>query len=402
MLSTTCLSTLLAATAAACNLYVASYDGNVTTLSLSTTADGGYESEVIYTNPGCAGSPAWLTLDAANDVLYCLDEGNQTPNGSITAFRTSASGELTVLSDRETITGPVSSVLYGSNSSRAIALSHYAGQAVSTFSIAANGSFVPLQNITFTLPGPGVNPDRQTGAYQHQVVLDPTGQFILVPDLGSDLVRILHIDPSTNLLQEQPALQMPPGSGPRHATFWSPDGNVSNGYGTNSTLYFYVVGELLNTINGFRVSYSAAGGIHFTPVFSTNTFGGAPVPTGAAAAEISISPDNRFMVVSNRLDRTFKIPNFDPNNSTAEPSDSLANFIPQADGTLLFTQIWPAGGLHPRHFSFNKAGDLIAVALQLSNRVVIHERNVTTGYIQWPVAANAVGEQPTTVVWDEE
>ncbi|KAJ9655427.1 hypothetical protein H2201_008807 [Coniosporium apollinis] len=368
---------------------------------LTETGNGAYESDITYTNPGCAGSPSWLTLDPADDVFYCLDEGNQTPNGSVTAFKTSPDGELTVLSDHETITGQVSSVLYGEESSRAIALAHYGGHAVSTFSVAASNSFVPLQNITIALEKRGPNPDRQSAAFEHQMILDPTGQNILGPDLGADLVRVLSIDPSTNLLSEQAAPQMPAGSGPRHAVFWSSNGDVTKGYRKNSTLFLYVVTELTNTIHGFQVAYPAAGGMDFIPVSSINTFGGANVPQGAAAAEVSVSPDNRFVLVSNRLDKTFEFRNPDPTNSTAEASDSLANFVPQPNGTLLFTQLCPAGGLHPRYFSFNKAGDLVAVALQLSDRVVIHMRDVDTGYFQWAVAAHWIEGQPTTVVWDE-
>lgn len=256
---------------------------------LTETGNGAYESDITYTNPGCAGSPSWLTLDPADDVFYCLDEGNQTPNGSVTAFKTSPDGELTVLSDHETITGQVSSVLYGEESSRAIALAHYGGHAVSTFSVAASNSFVPLQNITIALEKRGPNPDRQSAAFEHQMILDPTGQNILGPDLGADLVRVLSIDPSTNLLSEQAAPQMPAGSGPRHAVFWSSNGDVTKGYRKNSTLFLYVVTELTNTIHGFQVAYPAAGGMDFIPVSSINTFGGANVPQGAAAAEVSVS-----------------------------------------------------------------------------------------------------------------
>lgn len=50
-----------------------------------------------------------------------------------------------------------------------------------------------------------------------------------------------------------------------------------------------------------------------------------------------------------------------------------------------------AGGRNPRHFSLNKAGTLVASALQDDNRVVIIERDVKTGLLGKIVATETVG-----------
>lgn len=55
-------------------------------------------------------------------------------------------------------------------------------------------------------------------------------------------------------------------------------------------------------------------------------------------------------------------------------------------------QIAPAGGRNPRGFSLNKAGTLVASALQDDNRVVIYKRNVMTGRLGGVVAYATVGE----------
>jgi hypothetical protein len=109
------LSLSLATATSATLLYVTSYAGMVTTLNLTLPA-GGYgstgELEAISTSTECSTSPSWLTLDHANSVLYCLNEG-LTPPGSLSSFKTSEDGSLVLLDQLDVLLGPVSSVIYG-------------------------------------------------------------------------------------------------------------------------------------------------------------------------------------------------------------------------------------------------------------------------------------------------
>lgn len=105
----------LASVSAASRLYAASYAGLVSTLSLAAgNASTGHLS-VVSQSQACGASPSWLTLDRHHDILYCLDEGVNTPNGSITSFHTMPDGSLTPINHVETVTGPVMSVLYSAS-----------------------------------------------------------------------------------------------------------------------------------------------------------------------------------------------------------------------------------------------------------------------------------------------
>jgi 6-phosphogluconolactonase (cycloisomerase 2 family) len=96
--------------------------------------------------------------------------------------------------------------------------------------------------------------------------------------------------------------------------------------------------------------------------------------------------------VSSRGENSLKFPNFDATNTTALPSDPLVSFaIDQKTGMLTFVQSAPAGGRNPRGFSMNKAGTLVASALQDDNRVVVIERDVKTGLLGKIVAHATVG-----------
>ncbi len=132
---------------------------------------------------------------------------------------------------------------------------------------------------------PGLVAARQEAPHEHEAILDPTGKFILVPDLGADLVRVFSYNPTTDRLTQHASLHAAPGSGPRHAAFWSPVKSAI----LNRPLYLYVLAELGVTVTAYSVTYPAAGGLAFKEAFVTNTFGGAPIPSGAAPAEILVS-----------------------------------------------------------------------------------------------------------------
>lgn len=112
----------LVTSSAAVNLYVSSYIGTITSLQLSTSAGGSFSLSQVGVTNGSAPSPAWMTLDEDNGILYVVDEGLTGPNGSIATYRTSSSGELAQTDRHSTISGPVSTVLF--NGGKAIAAAH--------------------------------------------------------------------------------------------------------------------------------------------------------------------------------------------------------------------------------------------------------------------------------------
>lgn len=130
----------------------------------------------------------------------------------------------------------------------------------------------------FELEEPGADPDRQEAPHPHQAITDPTGEFILVPDLGADIVRIYTVAEDLSVSAVEP-LSVAPGTGPRHAAFAVHD----------ETTYFYLVNELANTIFGYTVTYGE-GSLSFEQIYESGTHGeGVEVPEAASAAEIVVS-----------------------------------------------------------------------------------------------------------------
>nr|POE49757.1 putative 6-phosphogluconolactonase [Quercus suber] len=380
----------LATVSASCatNLFAADYSGSVTSLSL--TNDGVLRETA--SNAGCAPNPSWLTIDTDHNLLFCLNEGLTSPNGSLSSFTINDDGSLNHIKNATSINGPVSGIIYGASSGqRAIALAHYGGSAVSSWLLEEGGDFEFNQTIAFTLAQPGPVPDRQEAPHEHEAIVDPTGQFILVPDLGADLVRVFSYDDSTLLLSPLDPLQAAPGSGPRHAAFWT--------HACSDETYFYLVAELASTVTAYHVTYLPGNdGLQFDEVFKSTTFGSQPLPAGNAPAEIHVTPDNQYLIISNRGDKSFDIT---LNNGTQVPSDTLSTFSIQANGSLSLHQLSPAGGSFPRQYSINAAGDKLAVGLQNNNEVVILSRDVASGMVGQEIARIGLGGPVTCVVWDE-
>jgi 6-phosphogluconolactonase (cycloisomerase 2 family) len=110
-------------------------------------------------------------------------------------------------------------------------------------------------------------------------------------------------------------------------------------------------------------------------------------------------PDNRFLTVSSRNEKTLQ---YTLANGTAVPSDPLITFaIDPASGALKHVQTAPAGGVNPRHFSFNKDGSRVASALQSDGRVIVFERDVRSGKIGKAVAEANVEGMPNFVMFKE-
>ncbi|CAK7228114.1 hypothetical protein SBRCBS47491_006794 [Sporothrix bragantina] len=396
---TAALALGLAQPAAAVLVYITSYSGTLTSVNLTLSAaaansTSGPQATIheLAVNTGCAPQASWLTLDKPNGILYCLDESFGNPNGSLSSYKTSANGTLTQLKRVETPAGPVYATIYGEGG-KGLAVAEYQGASFSSYLKDPN-SLALVEQITWALPHPGANATRQDTPHPHEVILDPKGQFFLVPDLGSDLVRVFLINQTSLAWTAVDPLVTPPGTGPRHASFVIGDKNQT---------YMYLTSELANTITGYEVTYNANSTLSFKQIYEAPSHGpGTVVPAAATVAEVVTSPDHRFVLVSTRTDSAFNITNFDPKNSTELVSDSITTFsVDPSNGNLTLVQLFPAGGQIPRQFSINKAGTLLGVGEQGSGRAVFINRDVQSGKLTGFAGEIDVAGQVTSVVFDE-
>ena len=104
-------------------IYVASYAGTITTFNLTVPSSGAASLDAIATSTGCSGNSSWLTFDAPNNVLYCVNEGFTGPSGTLSSYKTGPNGTLTQIVKVQTDDGPVSAIIYGDRG-QGIAVAH--------------------------------------------------------------------------------------------------------------------------------------------------------------------------------------------------------------------------------------------------------------------------------------
>lgn len=154
------------------------------------------------------------------------------------------------------------------------------GSAVSLWDITHDGILSREQQLFFYQGAPGPGP-RQSAPHEHQVLLDPTGRYLVVPAFGLDEIQVFSIEGTG--IKQLPSSQAAPGSGPRHGAFWS-----AGGAGQTNPLYFFLLAEITSDLTTYEVTYTETG-LNFTELDVTNSYGGAPVPEGNGAAEIVVS-----------------------------------------------------------------------------------------------------------------
>ncbi len=130
--------------------------------------------------------------------------------------------------------------------------------------------------------GGGPDTGRQEAPHAHQVLADPSGNWLVSVDLGTDSVRVCALDPATGALRLHGETALRPGIGPRHLAF-HPSGALA-----------YVLGELEPVLAVCR--WDAATGrldvLGETPVLPEHETADEAVRT--YPSEVVVARDGRF------------------------------------------------------------------------------------------------------------
>jgi 6-phosphogluconolactonase len=193
-----------------------------------------------------------------------------------------------------------------------------------------------------------VDPKRQTHAYAHSIIVDPTNRFALVADLGVDKLFVYRFDEKNGSLRpnDPPFATVRPGSGPRHVKF-HPNGH-----------WVYLINEMGCTVTAFNWDSDHGALTEFQTISTLPAdFKGA-----STCAEIKVHPNGRFLYGSNR------------------GHDSLAVFaIDSTTGRLAPLEYVSTRGKIPRNFTFDPTGRWILCTNHGSDNAVVFRVDATTG-----------------------
>lgn len=358
-------------------LYVSNYGATVHQLSFSGTT-----IEEVGQVTDCGLNPVWLELDKQSGYMICVNEAvnvcpptprdrNNTDDKyaqALTAAENISSVTIYDISSTPPVKLGNHSTLYGPAHSQIISpgivsLADYHSSSVSVFNFSDPASLVQTQTFNYTMAVPG--PDaRQDSPHPHQVRLDPTGKFLLSPDLGSDLVHLYQVTDDGSLT-DQGSFSTVSGFGPRHGAFVA---------GSDNQTFYYLLGEAGNGLAGYYVTYNTNDTLSFEQLYLNSTYqNGYGSDTQISPAEI-FNPESNHLIISTRND----------NRTTYNSSvtDSLLSYdIDLSTGDLTLTGITTAAGSTPRGFELNNNGTLVAVATQKSGRLAIFPRDTSTGLL---------------------
>jgi len=308
-------------------------------------------------------NPSWLTLDRENRFLYAAHGDGK----ELTAFAVDAeSGRLSPLNRQPThgINGVRVAV---DASNRFAVVANYSSGGVAVLPINTNGSLgTPTDAIT--LKGKtGPNRTEQAGPHPHDIVFDPSGRFIVIPDKGLDATFVFRLDTKAGTLVGTEALPIGsrPGAGPRHAAFHPTEP------------YVYQINELDSTITTFR--FDAQRGA-LTPLQTVTTLPSSFTGT-STTSEVAVAPSGRFVYGSNR------------------GHDSIAVFaVDDRTGALSAVGWESTRGRVPRFFGLDPSGALLYAANQDSDTIVEFSVDQASGKLK-PTGQVVKTGSPSSIVF---
>lgn len=191
--------------------------------------------------------------------------------------------------------------------------------------------------------------NRQVGPHAHCAHF--WKEWVFIPDLGENAVFQYRYDTDKKMLQPDTHIEFEAGSGPRHMVM-HPSLDIC-----------YVSNELFNTVCVAELDASDPEQVkpRLQPIQYESTLENRDQVS--YVSEIKLSPDARFLYVSNRGD------------------NSLAIFKVLNDGKLERIDVIPTGGKFPRHFSITPCGKAVIIANQDSSKISLFQRDVASGLV---------------------
>jgi 6-phosphogluconolactonase len=315
----------------------------------------GFSLAHFDTDSGVLTKPTFLTESPAPAYFVIHPDGrhlytcNATSPGGVSAYEIEPhTGQLTFL-NRVPAGGAGTCYVSLDKTGRFVLAANYASGNIAVFAIKADGS-LGERTAFVQHTGSSVNPLRQTHAYAHSIIVDPSNRFALVADLGLDKVLVYRFNAQDGTLtpNDPPFAAVKPGSGPRHLTF-HPNGR-----------WVYVISEIASTVTALNWDSTKGSLAEFQTVSAlpadfqgTNT-----------SAEILAHPNGKFLYASNRGD------------------DSLAVFaIDQTTGRLALVEHVSCGGKTPRFFTFDPTGKWLLCSNHGNDNTVVFRVEENTGHL---------------------
>lgn len=166
-------------------------------------------------------NPSFVAQSFDGRLLYVVSEDQRGP-GTVHVLRVDGN-QLRVLGIERPSGGEQPCHISIHPDGEFVFVANYGSGSLAVLPIAADGSLADPTCVV-QHSGSGVDLPRQLGPHAHQIVTDPSGEWVLACDLGTDAVVIYRLDAANGTLHRHKATNFEPGQGVRHLAF-SPAGD---------------------------------------------------------------------------------------------------------------------------------------------------------------------------------
>jgi 6-phosphogluconolactonase len=323
-------------------------------------------------------NPSWLAFHPSAKYLYAANEVlsfNGRDTGAVTAYAIDTrSGNLAQLNSVSSEgAGPAHLSVHPSG--KHILVANYYGGSFAVLPILPDGRVASATDVKQDTqpPGPIHAISAPPGSFAisghdrphaHMIESDPSGNFVLGSDLGTDTIHMWRLNHQAGKLDPIGDVSVPAGDGPRHFAFHP------------NSRWLYSLQEKASTLILFDFD-RLAGTLKARQQVST-------LPTGFAGtnftSEVRVSGDGKFVYAANRL------------------HDSIAVFSIGASGELTFaSETWTHGD-YPRSVTIDPSGNYTYCCNQRADAITCFRVNRATGSLTFINRYTAVGT-PSIIVF---
>jgi 6-phosphogluconolactonase len=294
-----------------------------------------------------ADNPTFLAFGPQEKFVYSV---NEVREGTVSSFAFDKKAMKLKEISKVSSNGGGPTHIAVDHTGQCVFTANYGGGSVASFHVNNSGQLSEAVSF-FQYSADEAKHERKPHA--HRVTVSPDNRFLLVNDLGLDVIHVYRLDAATAKLtpHDPPLWQAKTGYGPRTLHF-HPNGHVA-----------YCVNELKPNVN--VLSWDALRGVLSTLQDLSIVPEGYSGP--AAPSDIAFDSKWRFGYEASRLD------------------DFLATFSVAGDGKLTMIDKSSCGGKRPRHLVVDPSDRWVLVANQDTDTIGVIARDTKTGKLSGDV-----------------